>query len=106
MSRSVPADSTPSGRVSKRPRGHLSRGGNSLPRPIGIRGVLGLTGTGGTAAAQEVDARAALEASIKAMGDVRTVEYAGAGFTSLIGQQYSVDVGWPSIEVANYTRAI
>ena len=76
-----------------------------MQRTFGIVIAL-LTATIGTAAAQEVDARAALQASLKAMGDVRTVEYAGAGFTSLIGQQYSVDVGWPTIEVANYTRAI
>ena len=69
--------------------------------------VMGLLG-GGTASAQEVDARAALQASVKAMGTekVKTVEYAGGGFTSLIGQQYAVDGGWPTIEVANYTRAI
>ena len=62
----------------------------------------------GTAAAQEVDARAALDASMKAMGgeNLRTVEYAGAGFTSLIGQQFAVDGGWPTIEIADYTRAI
>ena len=62
----------------------------------------------GTAAAQEVDARAALLASAKAMGSdaVKTVQYSGVGFTSLIGQQYSADVSWPSIEIAGYTRAI
>ena len=61
-----------------------------------------------TASAQDVDARAALQASAKAMGtdNVRTVEYSGAGFTSLIGQQYAVDAGWPTIEIADYTRAI
>jgi glyoxylase-like metal-dependent hydrolase (beta-lactamase superfamily II) len=62
----------------------------------------------GTASAQEVDARAALQASMKAMGGekVKTVEYSGAGFTSLIGQQFAVEGGWPTIEVADYTRAI
>jgi len=58
--------------------------------------------------AQEVDARAALRASIAVMGanDLKTVEYSGAGSSSLIGQQYSVDGGWPTYEVADYTRAI
>jgi glyoxylase-like metal-dependent hydrolase (beta-lactamase superfamily II) len=62
----------------------------------------------GTASAQEVNARAALQASMKAMGgeNLKTVEYSGAGFTSLIGQQYSVEGGWPTIEIADYTRAI
>jgi glyoxylase-like metal-dependent hydrolase (beta-lactamase superfamily II) len=60
------------------------------------------------ASAQEVDARAALLASQKAMGSehLKSVEYSGAGFTSLIGQQFAVDGGWPTIEVADYTRAI
>jgi len=68
--------------------------------------VIGLLGR--SAFAQEVDARAALQASMKAMGGetVKTVEYSGAGFTSLIGQQYAVEGGWPTIEIADYTRAI
>ena len=43
--------------------------------------------------AQEVDARAALLASLKAMGgeNLKTIEISGAGSSSLIGQQYSVD---------------
>jgi glyoxylase-like metal-dependent hydrolase (beta-lactamase superfamily II) len=60
------------------------------------------------AAAQEVDARAALLASLKAMGgeSLKTIEIAGAGSSSLIGQQYSVEGNWPQFEVANYTRSI
>jgi glyoxylase-like metal-dependent hydrolase (beta-lactamase superfamily II) len=62
----------------------------------------------GTASAQEVDAKAALRASLEAMGgeNLKTIEYSGAGSSSLIGQQYSVDGNWPQYEVANYTRAI
>ncbi len=58
--------------------------------------------------AQEVDAQAALRAAVEAMGtnEVRTVEYSGAGFSSRIGQQFAVDVGWPTYEVADYTRQI
>jgi glyoxylase-like metal-dependent hydrolase (beta-lactamase superfamily II) len=58
--------------------------------------------------AQEVDARAALLASMKAMGgeNLKTIEIAGAGSSSLIGQQYSVEGNWPQFEVVNYTRAI
>ena len=60
------------------------------------------------AAAQDVDARAALLASLKAMGgeNLKTIEITAAGSSSLIGQQYSVDGNWPQFEVANYTRAI
>jgi glyoxylase-like metal-dependent hydrolase (beta-lactamase superfamily II) len=62
----------------------------------------------GSAAAQDVDARAALQASITAMGAdrLKTVQFSGAGTSSLIGQQYSLDISWPTFEVANYTRAI
>jgi hypothetical protein len=62
----------------------------------------------GSPSAQEVDARAALRASIAVMGadDLNTVEYSGAGSSSMIGQQYSVNGGWPTYEVADYTRAI
>jgi glyoxylase-like metal-dependent hydrolase (beta-lactamase superfamily II) len=62
----------------------------------------------GSALAQEVDARAALLASLKAMGgeNLRTIEISAAGSSSLIGQQYSVEGNWPQYEVANYTRAI
>src|SRR6187200_1173742 len=64
--------------------------------------------TAGSAFAQEVDARAALIASLKAMGgeSLKTIEIAAAGSSSLIGQQYSVDGNWPQFEVANYTRSI
>ena len=62
----------------------------------------------GIGSAQEVDARAALQASLKAMGgeNLRTIEIAAAGSSSLIGQQYSIDGNWPQYEVAGYTRAI
>jgi glyoxylase-like metal-dependent hydrolase (beta-lactamase superfamily II) len=68
--------------------------------------LLGLAA--GPAFAQEVDARAALLASLKAMGgeNLKTIEIAGAGSSSLIGQQYSIEGNWPQFEVANYTRAI
>jgi glyoxylase-like metal-dependent hydrolase (beta-lactamase superfamily II) len=64
--------------------------------------------TGGNHAAQEVDARAALLASVKAMGtdNLKTIVYTGAGRSSRIGQQFAVEGGWPTYEVAEYTRAI
>jgi glyoxylase-like metal-dependent hydrolase (beta-lactamase superfamily II) len=62
----------------------------------------------GNPSAQQVDARAALLAAVKAMGAdaLKTIEITGAGATSLIGQQYSVDGNWPQLEIADYTRAI
>ncbi len=64
--------------------------------------------TAGSAAAQEVDARAALEAAAEAMGldRISSVEYSGHGFSSRIGQQYSVNGGWPTYQVVDYTRQI
>ena len=61
-----------------------------------------------SALAQEVDARAALLASMEAMGadELATIEYSGAGFLSRIGQQYSVNGGWPTFQVVDYTRGI
>jgi hypothetical protein len=58
--------------------------------------------------AQSADARAALLASLKAMGgeNLRTLVITGAGSSSLIGQQYDLNGNWPQFEVADYTRAI
>ena len=71
-----------------------------------LLGVFGLSL--GSAVAQEVDARAALLASLEAMGgeNLDTIEYSGAGFSSRIGQQYSVNGGWPTYQVLDYTRSI
>ena len=70
--------------------------------------ALSLLALSGRMFAQEVDARAALLASLKAMGgeNLKTIEIAAAGSTSLIGQQYSVEGNWPQIQIADYTRAI
>jgi glyoxylase-like metal-dependent hydrolase (beta-lactamase superfamily II) len=58
--------------------------------------------------AQEVDARQALQAAINAMGSdqMETVTYQGAGFSSRIGQQYSVNTSWPGYAVPYYQRSI
>ena len=60
----------------------------------------------GTASAQ--DARAVLQASLKAMGgeNLKTITYSGAGWTSRIGQTYGLTEDWPKYEVANYTRVV
>src|SRR5262245_35752094 len=62
----------------------------------------------GTAAAQEENARAALQASLMAMGGdtLKTIHYSGAGWSSLIGQTYGLEEDWPHFEVSVYTRAI
>src|SRR3954466_14895802 len=60
----------------------------------------------GTASAQ--DARAVLQASLKAMGgdNLKTIQYSGAGWSSQIGQTYGLDPCGPRFEVAGRTGAI
>src|SRR5689334_11799734 len=60
----------------------------------------------GPASAQ--DARAVLQASLKAMGgdNLKTITYSGAGWFSRIGQTYGLTEDWPKYEVVNYTRAV
>jgi hypothetical protein len=62
-----------------------------------------------TASAQQVkDVRSVLEASLKAMGgtNLKTIQYSGSGWSSRIGQTYTLTEDWPKFEVANYTRTI
>src|ERR1700747_937691 len=62
----------------------------------------------GTAYAQTIDARKALEAASKAMGatNLKTIQYSAAGWFSQIGQTYGLAEDWPHYEVADYTRVI
>lgn len=60
----------------------------------------------GTAFAQSTDARAALQASVKAMGDPKTIQISAAGWSSDIGQTYGLEEDWPHYEVAEYVRTI
>src|ERR1700688_4053865 len=62
----------------------------------------------GTASAQTVDARKALEAASKAMGaaNMKTLQYSASGWCSQIGQTYGLAEDWPHYEVADYTRVI
>jgi hypothetical protein len=62
----------------------------------------------GTASAQSVDARKALEVSSKAMGAVnlKSIQYSGSGWFSNIGQTYGLAEDWPHYEVTDYTRVV
>src|SRR5579863_6167559 len=62
----------------------------------------------GIASAQTVDARKALEDSVRAMGatNLKTIQYSASGWFSQIGQTYGLAEDWPRYEVADYTRAI
>ena len=56
----------------------------------------------GTASAQAVDARKALEASNKAMGgtNLKTLQYSANGWYSQIGQTYGLAEDWPHYELS------
>jgi hypothetical protein len=71
-----------------------------------LAALAGLSLSAGTASAQ--DARAVLQASLKAMGgtDLKTIQYSGAGWFSQIGQTYGLAEDWPKYEVTGYTRLI
>ncbi|MBZ5660668.1 MAG: MBL fold metallo-hydrolase [Acidobacteriia bacterium] len=77
-----------------------------LRRLLILVGLLGLAA--GTASAQAVDARKALEASAKTMGatNLKTLQYSANGWFSQIGQTYGLAEDWPHYEVTDYTRAI
>ena len=59
-----------------------------------------------TASAQDV--RSVLQASAKAMGltNLKTIQYSGSGWFSLVGQTYGLNEDWPHYEVNPYTRTI
>jgi hypothetical protein len=59
-----------------------------------------------TASAQDV--RSVLQASAKAMGltNLKTIQYSGSGWFSMIGQTYGLNEDWPHYEVNPYTRTI
>src|SRR5918995_1339565 len=96
----APSCRLPAARYSSQKQGGHMRGVSIVVALLGL--------SVGPAFAQDVDARAALLASLKAMGgeNLKTIEISAAGSSSLIGQQYSVEGNWPQFEVADYTRAI
>src|SRR5215813_3566164 len=59
---------------------------------------------GATATAQ--DAKSVLEATIKNLGDVKSVQYSGSGAQFNLGQSVSPDAPWPPTELKSFTRAV
>jgi glyoxylase-like metal-dependent hydrolase (beta-lactamase superfamily II) len=57
---------------------------------------------------KQEDARTVLQNSLKAMGgtNLKTIQYSGAGTSTLIGQTFGLAEDWPRYEVADYTRVI
>jgi glyoxylase-like metal-dependent hydrolase (beta-lactamase superfamily II) len=55
------------------------------------------------------DAQGVLQAAAKAMGnagDVRSIQYSGAGWVAATGQSYTPQDDWPKFEVTSYARTI
>ena len=52
------------------------------------------------------DARGVLQAAAKAMGDLKSVQYAGTGWNAAVGQSFSPQDDWPHFEVTRYARTI
>jgi glyoxylase-like metal-dependent hydrolase (beta-lactamase superfamily II) len=56
------------------------------------------------AAAQ--DAKSVLEATLKNMGEVKSIRYSGSGATFTLGQSVSPTAPWPRVEVKSFTRTV
>jgi glyoxylase-like metal-dependent hydrolase (beta-lactamase superfamily II) len=71
-----------------------------------VAALLAFIVTGDPTRAQ--DARAIVQAAAKAMGtaSVKTVQYAGTGWNTAVGQSFSPTEDWPRFDVARYSRTI
>jgi glyoxylase-like metal-dependent hydrolase (beta-lactamase superfamily II) len=52
------------------------------------------------------DAKSALEATIKNMGDIKSAQYSGSGAQFNLGQSVSPDAPWPRTELKSFTRTV
>jgi glyoxylase-like metal-dependent hydrolase (beta-lactamase superfamily II) len=52
------------------------------------------------------DAQGVLEATIKNMGEVKSIQYSGSGAVFTLGQSASPDAPWPRVEIKSFTRAV
>src|SRR5829696_7167194 len=58
------------------------------------------------AIAMAQDAKSVIEATIKNMGDVNSVQYSGSGAQFNLGQSVSPDAPWPRTELKSFTRTV
>ena len=66
-----------------------------------------LLALGGPGLAQEPDARTILQTALKAMGDLKSIQYSGnTGYVSAVGQNFSPAHDWPANQLTSYTRTI
>jgi hypothetical protein len=62
---------------------------------------------GGSASAQNTG-MAALQAAAQKMGvtNMKSIQYSGAGWQGMVGQNFSPDRDWPRVDLKDYTRTI
>ena len=56
------------------------------------------------AAAQ--DAKSVIEATMKTIGEVKSIQYSGSGAQFTLGQSVSPDAPWPRVEIKSFTRTV
>src|SRR5437867_11854792 len=52
------------------------------------------------------DAKAVLDGAAKAMGDVKSLQYAGSGANFAFGQNVAPAAPWPRFNLKSYTRTV
>lgn len=58
------------------------------------------------AVATAQDAKSVLDAAMKNMGDIKSVQYSGTGAQFNLGQSVSPDTPWPRTELKSFTRTV
>jgi glyoxylase-like metal-dependent hydrolase (beta-lactamase superfamily II) len=58
----------------------------------------------GVSSAQDVKAK--LQAAVKALGDVQSIQYSGTGKLDTFGQSYTPTAPWPVTNITSYTKTI
>lgn len=71
-------------------------------KPILI--ALLLAAFGVVASAQ--NAKSVLEATMKNIGEVKSIQYSGSGAQFTLGQSVSPDASWPRVEIKSFTRTV
>src|SRR5215208_1945820 len=57
-------------------------------------------------AGQAQDAKAVLDGAVKAMGDVKSLQFSGSGAYFAFGQAYTPGAEWPRFGVKSYSRTV
>jgi glyoxylase-like metal-dependent hydrolase (beta-lactamase superfamily II) len=52
------------------------------------------------------DAKSVIEAAMKNIGEVKSIQYSGSGAQFTLGQSVSPDVAWPRVEIKSFTRTV